>query len=187
MGKGGSPMPQTRSPHVPLVLAVLILAGCSTPKEVFMHRWHRENFAVTDQELKTAQFYISAEVLAKRVSDGGPATAESVVIVPAETPGVVTDAGPDWVWVSFQTGGSGVPFAAILTGKSDSAYWLATEVEGEPGFRPVREVTDRILRVGGEAYQLLSGYNARLLISSKDMERLIGERTHIPGRQKESE
>jgi hypothetical protein len=179
-------MPLTTSRHVLLVLAVLILAGCATPKEVFMHRWHRENFAITDQELKTAQFYISAEVLAKRLSDDGPATAESVVIVPAETPGVVTEAGPDWVWVSFQAGGSGVPFVAILTGKSDSAYWLATEVQGEPGFRPVREVPDRILRVGGEAYQLLSGYNARLLISSEDVQRLIGARTHIPGREKQS-
>lgn len=177
-------MPQTRTPWVPLLLAALILAGCATPKEVFMHRWFRENFAITDQELKTAQFYISAEILARRVTPNEPATPDSVVIVPPETPGLVTEAGPEWVRVSFTPGRPGVPFVAALKGRSDSAYWLATEVEGKPGYWPVRDLPEKILRVEGVEYQLLSGYNARLLINSKDMERLIGERRHIPGKTK---
>ena len=147
-----------------------------------MHRWHRENFVLTDQELKTAQFFISAEVLARRIAPSGPSTPSSIVIVPAKTPGLVTEVGPEWVRVSFTPGRRGVPFVAVLAGRSDSAYWLATEVEGETGYRPVRDLDEKILRVEGVEFQLLSGYNARLLISSDDMQRLIGARTHVPGK-----
>ena len=175
-------MMQGRTAGVLVLLAVLLTTACATPKQVFMHKWHRQNFAISDDELKTVQFYISTEVLAMDLTPGEKGTPQSVVIVPSETPGMITETGPDWVRVSFQRGGSGVFFATVVTGGGDSAYWLATEVEGRDGLRRMRDLDEKILRVGDAAYRLKHGSNARLLIDGKDLENLIKARTHVPGR-----
>lgn len=177
-------MMQGRTAGVLVLLAVFLSTGCATPKQVFMHKWHRQNFAISDEELKTVQFYISTEVLARDLAPGEKGTPQSIVIVLSETPGMITETGPDWVRVSFQRGGSGVFFATVVTGAGDSAYWLATEVEGREGLRRMRDLDEKILRVGGAAYRLEHGVNARLLIDGKDLENLIKQRTHIPGRTK---
>jgi hypothetical protein len=170
-----------------LALLVLLLStACATPKQVFMHRWHRQDFAMTDEELKSVQFYISAQVLAQSLAPELRGKPEGIVIVPEETPGVVTEAGPDWLRVSFAKGGRGVPFVTVVTRSGDSAYWLATEVKGEEGFRRLRDLPEKILRVGDVEFQLVHGVNARLLIDGKDLDRLINTRTHIPGRPRGS-
>ncbi|MHC4138109.1 MAG: hypothetical protein ACYS0K_24480 [Planctomycetota bacterium] len=167
-----------------VLLAVLFSAGCSTPKQVFMHKWHRGNYAISDEELKTVQFYISTEILAKSLAPGQEGTPEGIVIVPEETPGVATEVGPGWLRISFQEGGRGVPFVTVVSQSGDSAYWLGTEVEGQGGFRRLRDLPEKVLRVEGTAYQLVHGGNARLLIGAKDLEKLIEQRTHIQGRTK---
>jgi hypothetical protein len=169
------------------LLAVFFAASCATPKTAFMHKWHRENYAIEDEELKTVQFYISTEVLAKSLAPEREGTAESIVILPEETPGVVTEAGPGWLRVSFQEGGSGVHFVTVVSGAGDSAYWLATEVEGREGFRRLKDLPEKILRVQGTGYRVVHGANARLLIDGEDLQRLIERRTHITGRTKDSD
>ncbi len=164
------------------LLALFCLPGCSTPKQLFLHEWHRENYALQDRELKDVQFFISTDVLARNSEPGEGAA--GVIIVPMGTPGVATEVGPDWIRVSFQEGGRGVPFVTVPTKSGASPYWLATELEGQQGYRALRDLPDRVLRVEGTAYKIETGYSARLLISSKDLKELISERTHIQGRKK---
>jgi hypothetical protein len=180
-------MMQSRAAGTLAVLVILFSAGCATPKQVFMHKGHRENYAIANAELRIVQFYISTAVLAKSLAPGQEGTPESVVIVPGETPGVATEIGPDWLRVSFQEGGRGVPFVRVPSTAGDSAYWLATEVEGQAGFRRLKDLPEKILRVEGIEFQLVQGGNARLLIDSGDLGRLIEQRTHIGGRTKGSD
>lgn len=178
-------MPRTRS--LLLLPTLVLLAACATPKEIFLHGWHRENYAIGAEELKQLQFYISTQVLAQEDSASqSPAAAESVILVPDGTPGLVTGAGPNWLRVSFQEGGSGVPFLADPKGGDDS-YWLATEVPGQPGFRKVKELSEKVLRQQGRAYRVVYGSSAQLLVSSRDLEQLIAQRRHLEGRAKEAD
>jgi hypothetical protein len=163
------------------ILVGVLLGACVTPKEPFTHTSHRRNYSIEDQELKEIQFYLSTEVLAKDTSKGD--TAEGVLIVPEEIPGVVTEVGPNWIRVSFEKGGSGVPFLAALDQKDDG-YWLATEVEGQQGFHKVQELAEKILLVQGTRYKLVYGANAYLVFNRRDLDKLIERRRHLKGRAK---
>ncbi len=155
--------------------------GCATSKEVFLQRAHREKFALGHAELETVQFFINKQLVARE--DGAAEGAGAVIIVEEGTPGAATEVGPLWLRVSFSEGGRGVPFVAIETRAGESAYWLATEVEGKSGFTPVKDVPGRLLRVDGQVFRMVSGGSARLLISSDDLDRLIKQRTHLKGRK----
>lgn len=165
------------------VLGMLVLLGaaCSTPKEPLLQVRHRVNYALQDHELKGAQYFISQEVKAMSEAPELVGTPEGVVIVPLGTAGAATEVGPNWIRVSFSAGGRGVPFVAVDS-KTDSAYWIATEIEGESGFHALRHAKTNIIRVDGIDYRIVYGTNARLLISSKDLEKLIEERPHLKGR-----
>ncbi len=162
------------------LLTALVLVGCSTPMETFLQVQHRENWALQDEEIASLQFYISREVLARNVADR--ASASSVLVVPLGTPGAAVEVGPDWIRVSFQRGGAGVYFLALKTRAGDSVYWLATEVEGKPGLHAVKDLEKKVIRVPLGEFELIHGSQARLLVNSDDLQKLIEKRTHIQGR-----
>lgn len=180
-------MSQSRTACLLASVAILSAVGCASPKISFLHTGHRENLAIEDQELKNLQFYISTAVLAKNISTPeSQATAESVIIVAKDTPGLVTEIGPKWLRVSFEEGGSGARFITAGAERND-AYWLATEVEGRPGLHMVKELPEKILLHEGTRLRVVYGANARLLISTKDLEELITKRRHLKGREKGSD
>ncbi len=167
------------------LFAVLFVAACSNPlgqrpMPSFLHTRHRENLSIDTQELKNLQFYISTKVLARVVSSGRGASPEDVIIVPVLTRGMATEVGPHWLRVRFSEGGSGVLFVAVVT-QGDSAYWLATEIEGQQGFHKLKDLPKKILLNQGTAYELIYGDHARLLISEKDLSKLMEQRRHLEG------
>ena len=60
-----------RSAFVLACLAVLLTSACATQKEVFLHRAHRENYALTPAELASVQFFIEKKVVARAVQGQG--------------------------------------------------------------------------------------------------------------------
>ena len=101
--------------------------GCSTPaKLALLHRAHRENLSLKDEELKRLQYYTSTDVMVRLDGPGEPRT----IMVPRETPGILVDAGPDWLMVSFRKGSTPVPFITNATAKEDM-YWFATPIAGQ--------------------------------------------------------
>ena len=65
-----------------------------------------ESDRLSDEEIKGIQFYISDRVLVQTESptERSPITGGNVILVARETPGVVTDVGPEWIRVSFRKG-----------------------------------------------------------------------------------
>jgi hypothetical protein len=164
------------------LLAGLLLAGCTTPKTTFMQVQHREDFAIQDDEILRLQFYISTDILARNLETRGEA--DSVVVMEADTPGVATEVGPDRIRVSFRDGSDGVYFLATdMQRGGDAVYWLATEVPGRAGLQRVMDLDEKVLVTPDGEFELLRGYDARLLVSLKDLERLIEGRAHVPGRK----
>jgi hypothetical protein len=176
------------SPRLALLLTALALAGalaCASGSQPFLHRAHRENFALQPDELEQTQFYVSEDVLAHELGDSGAlAGPEHVFVVERGTPGAVTDTGPDWLRVSFGPG-AGALFLANPDARPDSVYVLASD--GEAGGPPhrVSEGTERILRVGARRFRVIYGASARLLISDRDLEKLVLKRPHLKGREAE--
>ncbi len=168
------------------LFAVLFVSGCSNPlgqrpMPSFLHTRHRENLSIDTQELKKLQFYISTQILARVVSTPGRgASPEDVIIVPQLTRGMANEVGPNWLRVRFSEEGSGVVFVAVVT-QGDSAYWLATEIEGQQGFHKLKDLPKKILLNQGTAYELIYGDHARLLISEKDLSKLMQQRRHLEG------
>ncbi len=180
-------MRRIQRPGSLLLVTLLFLGACATRHIGFMHVRHRQNFSLEAQELEHAQFYISTRVLAKDVGDAALMDeAAGVIIVPEQTPGVVTEVGPSWLRVSFSKEGSGVVFLTDPK-QGDDAYWLATEVEGQPGLHKLKDLPDKILLVAGTAYKLIYGAKARLLINEDDLIKLIEQRRHLKGRVKDSD
>jgi len=162
-------------------LLAFLIVGCATPKQTFLHKSHRENFALQADELEGVQFYISTEVLARDEIAGD--TPAGVIILPVGTPGAVTEVGPNWLRVSFSAQGEGAYFVTVPDPASpDSAYWLATRVE--QGSEPVRvkDLDDKVIHTRAGDFRVVYGDAARLLIDSRQLQELIAKRTHLPGR-----
>ena len=165
----------SRTAVAPLLVLALASGACSSAKEPFLHKRHRLDYAVQDRELRDLQFYISSEVLARAENTTDPS---GVIVVPAGTPGLVAEVGPNWLRIVFGAGGRGVPFVAP---GGDSVYILATAVPGGT-FVAVRNLDDPVLYGGdGVRYRVVRGMNAHLLIRSKDFQKLTERRTHLPG------
>ena len=105
------------------------------------------------------------------------------MIVPQGTAGAAVEVDERYLRVSFQSGGAGVAFVALKTRGGESAYWLATPVEGQPGYHALKDLQDKNLVVPAGTFDMVSGADARLLISSKDLQRLIKSREHLQGRK----
>lgn len=161
--------------------ALLLLAGCASPRQTFLHRSHRQNYALQAQELEGVQFYISTEVLARNEAAGD--SAESVVVLPVGTPGVVTEVGPDWLRVSFSPGGEGAYFVTVPDTGADSAYWLATRADAASQPKRLKDLDPKLLHTSTGEYRLVYGDGARLMIGSQQLLELIDKRTHLQGRK----
>ena len=89
---------------------VFILGACSTPTAFnppFLHRTYREGYAISPDELKKLQFYISGQVVSHRIDVGSPTDTPGVVMVADHTPGLVQESGSDWLRVAFTAGRRG--------------------------------------------------------------------------------
>src|SRR5207249_10849112 len=97
--------------RIAALLGILLLSACGTEQiDPPFYRAYRDQYAITAEELKTLQFYISGDVLAHAVDASGGGTPAQAVIVKQRTPGLVREVGPNWLRVAFTEGGEGVLF-----------------------------------------------------------------------------
>jgi hypothetical protein len=162
------------------LLGILLLSACGISSiDPPFYREYRERYALTADELETLQFYISRQVLAHAL-DGSPGVApDQVVLLAAHTPGLVRDAGPDWLRVAFTKGGEGVLFRS-RNDRADALYELATTTE-DGRIVLVSELPERVLSQGERRYKIIEGADAYLIVSRKDLGHLIESRPRPTG------
>jgi len=162
-----------------LVALFSLLVGCSsTPPIAFQNNSHRQLYSLNLQDLEKLQFYISRDVVAQYQD----ATGTKSLLVPRLTPGVATDAGPNWIKVSFREGGVDVPFIADLK-EYDGRYWIATEVEGNKEFKKIGDLPDKSFLYKGVRYKLVSGSDAILLVDWDGWKSVVEGRKVTEGRR----
>jgi len=161
-----------------MVATIFFLASCSTPPVAFQNASHRQTYSLNVDDLKKLQFYISTDVVAQYQD----ATGTKSLLLTRLTPGVATDAGPNWIKVSFREGGVDVPFIADPN-QYDGRYWIATEVEGSKGFKRIYELPDRVFLYKGIPYKVVSGADAVLLFDLDGWKRVVETRKTTEGRQ----
>jgi len=176
-------------PAVPLRRALAIgialaaLTACAASSQPFLDRTHRSNFALQPAELKGVQFYVSDDILAHELGPSGTLEGpDHVFVIERGTPGAVTDAGPHWLRVSFGPA-DGVLFVADPDAKPDSVYLLASDADAGQTPRRVKDMDDKVVRVGARRFRVIYGASARLLIDDRDLSRLIEARPHLQGRE----
>ena len=162
---------------------VFILGACTTTtfNPPFFDHAFRQSYAITPDELKTLQFYISGEVLAHRIDGGSPTVTPESVIVADRTPGLVREAGSDWLRVAFTEGGEGLLFR-LRADRNDSVYALATTTESGQ-IVLVSQLPEPILTPGGRRFKVIRGATAYLLVNSDDLRRLLASRPSPGGLQ----
>jgi hypothetical protein len=143
-----------------------------------MNNSHRQIYSLNEEDLKKVQFYVSTDVVAQNQDPMAPQS----FLVPRLTPGVVTAAGPNWVKVSFRSGGAEVPFVADPT-LNDSRYWIASEVAGSNEFRRVTAVPGMVFIYKSTPYTLVSGADAMLLVDWEEWKQLVETRAVTGGRR----
>ena len=162
-----------------LVSLFSLLVSCSSaPPIAFQNNSHRQLYSLNLQDLEKLQFYISRDVVAQYQD----ATGTKSLLVPRLTPGVATDAGPNWIKVSFREGGVDVPFITDPN-QYDGRYWIATEVEGTKDFKKIADLPDKSILYKGTRYKLVSGSDAILLMDWDGWKRLVETRKVTEGRQ----
>jgi hypothetical protein len=161
-----------------LVALFSLLVSCSAPPIAFQNNSHRQLYSLNLQDLEKLQFYISRDVVAQYQD----ATGTKSLLVPRLTPGVATDAGPNWIKVSFREGGVDVPFIADPN-QYDGRYWIATEVEGTKDFKKIAELPEKSILYKGTRYKLVSGSDAILLVDWDGWKGLVETRKVTEGRQ----
>jgi hypothetical protein len=164
-----------------LVALFSLLVSCSSaPPIAFQNNSHRQLYSLNLQDLEKLQFYISRDVVAQYQD----ATGTKSLLVPRLTPGVATDAGPNWIKVSFREGGVDVPFITDPN-QYDGRYWIATEVEGTKDLKKIAELPEKSILYKGTRYKLVSGSDAILLVDWDDWKRLVETRKVTEGRRVE--
>jgi hypothetical protein len=162
-----------------LIALVLLVAGCSSRRPIaFQNDTHRKNYSLTLQDLQKLQFFISRDVVAQYQDASGTKS----LLLSRMTPGVVTSAGPNWLKVSFRDGGVDVPFVTDLN-QYDGRYWLATEVEGQQGFKRIGDLADKIFLYQGVKYTVVQGGDALLLFDWDRWNSLVRTRKVTEGRR----
>lgn len=162
------------------LIGVVLLSGCA--KQFInppFYQQYREKYAITADELKTLQFYISQEVLAHAITGSSDTDPGGVIIVPIRTPGLVREVGPDWLRVAFREGGEGVLFRR-RDDRPEAVYALATATE-QGGIALVSELPKPVVRQGERRYEVIQGASAYLIVSGEDLDRLIKSRPHAGG------
>src|SRR5215468_8543045 len=161
-----------------VVAIVFFLASCSSPPIAFQNSSHRQTYSLNIEDLKKLQFYISTDVVAQYQD----ATGTRSLLLTKLTPGVATDAGPNWIKVNFREGGVDVPFIADPN-QYDARYWIATEVEGSKDFKRIYDLSDRSFLYKGIRYKVVSGADAVLLFDWEGWKRVVETRKTTEGRQ----
>jgi len=161
-----------------VVAIVFFLASCSSPPIAFQNSSHRQTYSLNIEDLKKLQFYISTDVVAQYQD----ATGTRSLLLTKLTPGVATDAGPNWIKVNFREGGVDVPFIADPN-QYDARYWIATEVEGSKDFKRIYDLSDRSFLYKGIRYKVVSGADAVLFFDWAGWKRLVENRRVTEGRQ----
>jgi hypothetical protein len=161
-----------------LVALFSLLVSCSAPPIAFQNNSHRQLYSLNLQDLEKLQFYISRDVVAQYQD----ATGTKSLLVPRLTPGVATDAGPNWIKVSFREGGVDVPFIADPN-QYDGRYWIATEVEGTKDFKKIADLPDKSILYKGTRYKLVSGSDAILLMDLDGWKSVVEGRKVTEGRR----
>jgi hypothetical protein len=163
-----------------MTLAIIsLLPGCSSaPPIAFQNTSHRETYSLTLQDLEKLQFYISRDVVAQYQD----ATGTKSLLLPRLTPGVATGAGPNWIKVNFREGGVDVPFITDPN-QYDGRYWIATELEGEKGFKKIADVPEKSFVSKGVQYKVVSGADAILLFDWDGWKRVVETRKVTEGRR----
>ena len=175
-------MIRTDRTHWILALSILLLFACATPPQAFLHRAHRQNYALQPEELRKAHYYVSDQIPAHELSEDGSATRpDQVLLLEPETPGALTDAGPNWLRVAFGNG-PGVLFVALPEARPDSVYQIASDPEPGQEPRRVRDIPDRTATVGKRRFKLITGAETRLLIDSEALGKMIESRPKAGGR-----
>lgn len=167
-----------------LVCISLVLAmGCmSRYVRSFYHVSDRERYAITDAELEDLGFFISRDVIVQGWGKPGDPP-EGGILLKGGTSGVLREAGPNWIKVSFEKDGAGVAFLADDVEPEDN-YWLATELGDRPGFHKVKDLPEHILLFEGRRYIVVQGADAVLYVGRRDIERLLKSRRRILDRQR---
>jgi len=166
--------------RIAALLGILLLSACGTEQiDPPFYRGYRDQYAITAEELKTLQFYISGDVLAHAVDASGGVTPEQVVIVKKRTPGLVREVGPNWLRVAFTEGGEGVLFR-LRSDRPTAVYALATRT-ADGSIALVSDLRDPVLIQGERRYRLIQGADVYLIVSAKDLGHVIESRPHVTG------
>lgn len=169
-------------------LFALGLSACGTSRVAFLHAY-RQPGKLGGQELKRLQFYVSEDIVLRRVEDTSEhgvtsehayravqGQLEEVVELPRGTPGLVTKIDKDTLWVSFEEDGA-LPFQHL------------PKVDGETGetYRfPYR--LGRRLRYRGHYFEVIEGGlgdgpDTFLLVEAEHGLRMEDQRRTMPGRR----
>jgi hypothetical protein len=164
--------------RVSALLAIVAFAtACAANSSALLHKT-RDDYAIQPAELRSLQFYVSTEVLARDLER--PDSADGVIVLPAGTPGAVTDVGDTWLRVSFHPGSAGVFFLARP--ELEDGYWIATETDAEGSLARLKDSADLVLRVGDRHLRVIHGARAFLLVHNADLEAVLGTRARAGGR-----
>ena len=162
------------------MLGILLLSACAAePIDPPFYRAYRDQYAITAEELKALQFYISGNVLAHAIDASGGVTPEQVVIVKRRTPGLVREVGPNWLRVAFTEGGEGVLFR-LRSDRPTAVYALATRTE-DGSIALLSELRDPVLRQGERRYRIIQGADVYLVVGAKGLSQVIESRPHATG------
>jgi hypothetical protein len=177
---------KNRLARLPLVFPLLLPVACAAPpKATFLHRIHRLDYNLEDEEIKSLRFFVSKDVLAKveAAPESSLSPREAVIRLERNTPGEVLGVGPDWIRVSFEKGGTGATFVTPST--AGDTYTLATEVEGREGLQRVQDLPDKVLLNEGTRYKVVYGADAVLAVSRSALNSLLRKRKRLQGRPTE--
>jgi hypothetical protein len=167
------------------MLGGLLLTACAKqPIDAPFYLRYRQQYAITADELKAIQFYISREVLAHAMDGSPDVTPAQVVVVASRTPGLVREVGPDWLRVAFTKGGEGVLFR-LQSDRADAVYQLATTTEGGK-ITLIRDLPEPVLTQGGRRYKIIKGADAFLIVSHDDLDHVIESRPRPAGLERKS-
>jgi hypothetical protein len=197
--------------------------GCAKPSLVPFTAELRASYQLTDDDLKKLQFFASRDIVLRRdlsqpaqpAAKGEPREPEVArisqhrlvlvegrateeVVVERLTPGVVTEAKPGSLWVSFEPGSAfefacdrigGPPPAAPGTpmgpnpfpGNSPSSASASSEPEWLGAFTLATDKND-LVTYAERAYELATeGSRAELLVDSERLDQTAATRKVLPG------
>lgn len=164
------------------------LAGCGTSRVAFLHAY-RQPGKLGAEELKKLQFYVSKDIVLRRVEDTSQhevthehayraidGTLREVIELPAGTPGLVTKIDGATLYVSFEEDGA-LPFQYLpkVAGEVGETYRFP--------YRPGKR-----LRYRGEYYEVVEGglgdgLDTYLLMEAEWGRKMEDRRRTMPGRR----